>query len=203
MTRMQFSNRTDLDDGRLRSLCVEALAGWAVGHVDIRIRYSRGADFSGKCYYREHRILINLGRHLLFPYFLRTHIALARTVGRSWLRPLYTVELMDGYEVVWFIFLHELFHLLIARARRNPRQKEGMCDRFATRFLVQRFGAVVRDEKGVPLAREAWDVQDVEGFVAAAWDKRFHPAAARRPATAPAERQNAAPVPGRQGWLFR
>ncbi|MCO6439275.1 MAG: hypothetical protein J5J06_19460 [Phycisphaerae bacterium] len=203
MSRVQFSNRTDLDDARLRGLCMDALAGWAVGHVDIRIRYSRGADFSGKCYYLDHRILVNLGRHLKYPYRLRTHIAKARTVGRSWFRPLYSVELMDGYEVILFVFLHELYHLLVKRARRNPRQKEGMCDRFAVRYLADRFGAAVRNEKGEPIPREAWDVQDVEGFVAAARDRRVKRTAARRPVSGNLVTGGGDPPAEKQGWLFR
>ncbi len=71
-----------------------------------------------------------------------------------------------------FVFMHELFHLLVNRARRNTRQKESMCDRFATRFLVDRLGAVVRGPDGKPMERGAWDFQDLDRFVEAARDKR-------------------------------
>ncbi len=74
--------------------------------------------------------------------------------------------------MVLFVFLHELYHFLVKRARRNPRQKESMCDRFAARYLVERFGATVRDSSGRIVPREAWDFQDLERFVAAARDRR-------------------------------
>ena len=64
-------------------------------------------------------------------------------------------------------FLHGLYHWLIRKARRNMRQKEAMCDRFAARHLVDRFGATVRDDRGRPVPRSEWDFQDVDGFVAA------------------------------------
>jgi Zn-dependent peptidase ImmA (M78 family) len=106
-----------------------------------------------------------------------TNLARAKTVGRRWYKPIYTLKISDGYELALFVFMHELYHLLIKRARRNTRQKESRCDRFAARFLVDRFGATVRDHKRRLMPREAWDFQDVESFVAAARDRR----AARRP----------------------
>jgi hypothetical protein len=75
--------------------------------------------------------------------------------------------------------MHELYHLLIYRARRNIRQKEAMCDRFAARWMVDRFGAIVRDPRGRPVRRSEWDFQDLDGFVAAVLDRRV-----RRPAAA-------------------
>ena len=106
------------------------------------------------------------------PSSRRTHIARSCTIGRRWYKPIYTVDLRDGGEVVLFVFMHELYHLLVKRARRNTRQKESMCDRFAARYVVERFGAVVRDEKGQLVPRDAWDFQDVEGFVKDARDRR-------------------------------
>ena len=73
--------------------------------------------------------------------------------------------------------MHEFYHLLVKRARRNIRQKESMCDRFAARYLVDGFGAVVRDEGRDLVPRKVWDFQDLDGFVAAARTRR----AARRP----------------------
>ena len=168
MPRMDFRNATDLDGERLRALCEEGMAGWAPGDFVVRVRYSRGADFSGTCFYRDRRVYINLGRHLSYPYRMKTYLARAKTVGRSWSKPLYTLEMSDAYQVVIFVFLHELYHLLVRKARRNMRQKESMCDRFAARHVVDRFDAMVRDVRGRPVPRSEWDFQDVNGFVASA-----------------------------------
>ena len=170
-----FHNATDLDGGRLERMCLDAVAGWRLDGVEARVRYSRGADYSGTCCYQSRRLYVNLGRHLTYPYRMDTHLARARSNARRWWKPVCTLELVDGYQVVLFVFLHECFHFLIKRARRNTRQKESMCDRFAARVLVDRYGAAVRDEQGRPVARQAWDFQDLEGFVASA----------RRPAGSP------------------
>lgn len=154
------------------ALCEEGVAGWAVGSIKLYIRYSRGADFSGSCYYTDRRIFINLGKHLEYPYWMQTYIGRAKTTRRFWYKPSCAVEMKTGYHVVMFVFMHELFHLLVKRARRNTRQKESMCDRFATRFLVDRLGATIRGPDGKPLERGAWDFQDLDRFVAAAKDKR-------------------------------
>jgi hypothetical protein len=97
-----------------------------------------------------------------------THLARARTVGRRWYKPKTTIELRDAYQVVLFVFMHELFHLLVKRSRRNPRQKESMCDRFAARHLVNRFDCKVRDGHHRDLPRDEWDFQDLNRFVARA-----------------------------------
>ncbi len=173
MSKISFRNSTDLSDTRLRASCEEGIAGWAVGTISVAIRYSRGADFSGTCFYADRRIYVNLGRHLTYPYHMATNLARTRTLGRRWYKPVYSIELRDGYEVVLFIFMHELFHLLVKRAKRNTRQKESMCDRFAARFLVDRFGATVRGADRGPVLRNVWDFQDLDGFVAAARDRRL------------------------------
>lgn len=199
MGRLDFRNTTDLNDDMLCAMCRSVLAGWATGAVTVRVRYSRGADFSGSCYYNEGHIYVNLGRHLQYPYVMGTNIARGRTVGRYWSKPIYTVELADGYQLVLFVLLHELYHLLVKRARRNLRQKESMCDRFATRYLVDHCGAVVRDERRREVSRSAWDFQDVESFVAAARDKRVR----QVPCVALPELMPAcAPQPGEQLLLF-
>lgn len=172
MARIVFHNSTDLPDRRLFALCCEGLNGWATGTISLFVRYSRTADFSGTCYYADRRIYVNLGRHLAYPYSMTTNLARAKTRGRYWHRPLYTIGLRDGCHVVAFIFMHELYHLLVKRAGRNTRQKESMCDRFAARFLVDRLGATVRAPDGKPVPREVWDFQDLERFVAAARDRR-------------------------------
>lgn len=165
---IDIHNTTALDTGELVRLCKEAVSGWCFGPATVRVRYSRGADFSGTCFYADGRIYINLGRHLTYPYRMPTHIARARAIGNRWRKPVFTVEVRDGYGVVLFVLRHEIYHLLVRRVGRNHRQKESMCDRFATRFLVDHFGATVRDERDRLIARDAWDFQDIEGFVAAA-----------------------------------
>lgn len=172
MSRIDFSNSTALSSDRLAEMIRLGTDGWAVGQVIVRVRYSRSADFSGACHYADQRILINLGRHVRYPYKMNTHLARTRTVGRRWYRPLYVIELTSAYDLAAFIFMHELYHLLVKRAGRNVRQKEGRCDRFAAGFMVDTFGTRVLSEKGVPLLRSEWDFQDVEGFVAAARDAR-------------------------------
>jgi len=172
MSRIDFSNSTTLSTDRIAGIITLGMQGWATGSVTVRVRYGRSADFSGACHYVTQRIYINIGRHVQFPYRMNTHIARARTVGRRWYRPLYSLELSSAYDLVAFIFMHELYHLLVKRAGRNVRQKEGRCDRFATRFMVDQFATRVLSEKGVPLDRAEWDFQDVESFVAAARDGR-------------------------------
>ena len=173
MSRIDFQNSTDLDDVPLLAHIQSGVAGWAVGTLTIRFRYSRGADFSGSCYYIDRRIFVNLGRHLTYPYILNTSIARAKTIGRHWYKPMYGVELKNADELVVFVFMHELYHLLVKRARRNTRQKESMCDRFATRYLVDRMGTVVLGPNGDTVSRDVWDFQDLDGFVAAARDRRI------------------------------
>jgi len=180
-----FQNRTDLNDERLRALCTGALWPWRTGRLIVRVRYSRGADFSGSCYYGEGRIFVNLGRHLKFPYRMGTHLARAVTTQEGWWKPIYTIELADAYQVVLYVFLHECFHWLVKRARRNPRQKESMCDRFAARILVDLHGATVRDADGCPVLRTEWDFQDVEGFISRLLRKRPASPIPARAATGP------------------
>lgn len=172
LAQIEFANSTDLSDGALLAMCGEAAAEWSVGRIYLRVRYSRGADFSGTCFYGERRIHVNLGRHLTYPYLMGTHLARSKTLGQYWYKPVYTLRLKDGYRVVLFVFMHELYHLLVRKARRNTRQKESMCDRFAARYLVEHYGARVHDRRGRPVPREAWDFQDVEGFVAPARRRR-------------------------------
>jgi len=150
----------------------------------VRVRYSRGADFSGTCIYTGRRVFINLGRHVRYPYELRTNLARARMRGRCWRREVFVLDIADAYQLALFIFLHELYHLLVKRAGRNTRQKESRCDRFAARTLVDRFGAKVFTSSGQSAPREEWDFQDLEGFVARARLKpRGNAAKTRAPQT--------------------
>lgn len=187
MPEMDFGNTTELDTRRLHAMCEQALHGWAVGSIRVRFRYSRGADFSGTCFYASRRIFINLGRHLKFPYRMNTHVGRAKTVGRRWYKPQCIIRMKDSYQLAMFIFMHELYHMLVKRARRNTRQKESMCDRFATRYVVEHFGLNVETPQGRLIPREEWDFQDLERFVAAARDRRIKRsrAAARRPISPP------------------
>ncbi len=188
---MELHNTTHLDTEALRRLFLQAVEAWPHDELNVYIRYSRGADFSGSCYYRPPRIHINLGRRNRYPYLIRTHIARPRSNRRSWWRELYGVEAADAAQLAFFIFMHEFYHWLVRKARRNSRQKEGRCDRFAVRAMVDRWGVIVRDTKGRPVPREAWDFQDLDGFVAASRRAggRVRPAktavtAAGRPVTA-------------------
>ncbi|MEK6676698.1 MAG: hypothetical protein AABZ47_13730 [Planctomycetota bacterium] len=160
-----FRNTTDLLDEKLLEMFQRAVDGWTVGKLTVRVRYSRGADFSGTCIYAGQRILINLGSHLAYPYKMYTNLARAKSHRTHWVREAYAINLRDAYEVVLFIFLHELYHMLIKKARRNPRQKEGMCDRFAARYLVDNRGAIICTNEGTIPPRDEWDFQDLEGFV--------------------------------------
>lgn len=170
----RFSNSTALDSSVLTTLFVEAMADWPIERLDVRVRYSRSADFSGSLFYQTERLFVNLGRHLAYPYSMETYIARTVSARRSWWKPLYTIALADGYQVVLFIFLHECYHWLIKRAGRNVRQKESMCDRFAARWLVEHFGATIADPKGGFVPREAWDFQDLDRFIATS-KGRSHP----------------------------
>lgn len=176
---MKFRNTTSLDSGRMEAMFSRHAEPWQHGRLSVWVRYSRGAEFSGTCYYARHQIYINIGRDNAYPYGIRTHIARAQSNRRYWWKDIYSVEATDAYQLALFVFLHEYYHWLIKRARRNTRQKESMCDRFATRALVDAHGAVVRDESGAPVSRGDWDFQDLDGFVAGALPKRITGRAAR------------------------
>lgn len=168
---MTFRNRTALQSTRLLDMCLGAIAGWRHDGLTASFRNSRGADYSGSCHYVPPRIFVNIGPHNRYPYLIDTHIAPARTGTNCWWREVYRVVLADAYQLALFIFMHEFYHYLVRRARRNRRQKEGRCDRFATRTLVDFHGASVLDAAGRPVAREQWDIQDLDGFVRTARDR--------------------------------
>ena len=186
--RMDFGNSTDLDGGRLERLF--ARHAWPYRHeeLSVRVRYSRGADFSGTCYYADSRIYVNLGRHTRFPYLLGTHIARSTSNSRYWWRETYRLVVADAYQLLLFVFLHEFYHYLVKRAGRNPLRKEAMCDRFAARVLVDAHDVPVVDRRGRPAPRANWDFQDLDRFVEAA------PRDATAPAAAAAGRPRPIPV---------
>lgn len=181
MSSIDFTNSTNLCDKRLKTMFEKGIDGWSVGKITVRVRYSRGADFSGTCFYADQRVYINLGRHLVYPYTMTTNLAKVKATARGWRRPVVTIEIRSGYELAMFIFMHELYHLLVKRARRNTRQKESMCDRFAAQYLVRHFGSPILGGKRRPVPHTIWCFQDLEGFVAAAKDKRRSTKVARRP----------------------
>lgn len=196
MSSMDFKNSTPLSDLRLVVLFEQALWGWNVGDISVRVRHTRSTDFSGTIFYADKRIYVNLGRNLTFPYRMETNLGRAKTMGRIWRRPLVLVEIKDAYQLALFIFLHEVYHLLVKRAGRNTRQKESMCDRFAAKYLVDNFRVSILDKKGNRVPRGEWDFQDLDGFVARARDQRAMRTGVRRSAKRPK------PMQGAQGYLF-
>ena len=175
---MKLFNSTSLSTPRLAALLGRYVEGWPHEPLTVRVRYSRGAEYSGMCYYSPAKIFINIRRRLRFPRKLGTNLARAQSNRTHWWREVYYIELADAYQLVLLVFLHEFYHWLIRCAGRNPRQKEGMCDRFAARALVDDFGVAVLREGGQPVDRSAWDFHDFERFVAAA--RTWHPRAPRR-----------------------
>lgn len=165
---MDFRNATDLDGARVERLFLRHTYPYRHEDLCVRVRYSRGAAFSGTCYYREARIYVNLGRHVNYPFRLGTHIARAQSNPSHWWREVYRLEVADGYQLALFVYLHELFHYLVNAAGKNPRRKEAMCDRFATRVLADEYGARVLSSTGRRVARRDWDIQDLTAFVAGA-----------------------------------
>ena len=166
--RMKFSNTTHLDGQALQCRFTSAVHPWPTDGLDIRIRYSRGSDFSGSCYYATNRLFVNLGRQLTFPYVMETYLARAVSSTTAWWKPRYTIELADAEQLVLFVLLHEYYHWLIKQSGRNPRRKESMCDRYAARVLVDRYQATIRDSSRADVSRREWDFQDLRRFVAPA-----------------------------------
>ncbi len=165
---MDFGNSTELDSARLERLFLKYTWPYRHDGLTVRVRYSRGAEFSGTCYYATCRLFINLGRRTRFPYLLGTHVARSNSNRTHWWRETYRLVVADPYQLALFVYLHELYHYLVKSAGRNPRRKESMCDRFAARVLVDDFGVRVLDPRGQPVPRESWDFRDVHAFVAAA-----------------------------------
>ena len=164
---LALRNSTRLDTLQLLRLFADAASGWPVEGLRVWVRYSRGADYSGTCYDLEGRILVNIGRNVVYPYDLQTHLARARQESDGWSKPIFTLQLADACQLALFIFLHECCHWLIRRAGRNPRQKESTCDRFAARILVDYLGCQVHDANGRAVDRNHWDFQDFSALLAA------------------------------------
>jgi hypothetical protein len=169
---MDFHNSTDLDGTRLCAMFLRHTVPYRHKRLTVRVRYSRGADFSGTCYYRQGVIHVNLGRHNRYPYTMATNIAKARTTRNGWNRELYHITLASAEQLALFVYLHELFHYLVKLAKRSPRRKEAMCDRFAARVLADEYGCPIRGSNGRPVPRASWDFKDLEAFIAAAPQER-------------------------------
>lgn len=168
MRSMNFRNTTDLDDHRLYEMFLRHTAPYKHDRLHVWVRFSRGADFSGTCYYRTSRLFINIGRDNRYPYALATHVARSQSNRTHWWRELFRLQLADAYQLALFIYLHELYHFLVKAAGRNTRRKESMCDRFATRVLVDQYGCKLCNTQGDPVPRETWDIRDPDLFVASA-----------------------------------
>ncbi|MFO0840740.1 MAG: hypothetical protein U1D55_19710 [Phycisphaerae bacterium] len=165
---MQFRNTTQLDQDRLRELLERHTHPYQHNRLRVCIRYSRRAAFSGACYYADARIFVNLGRRNRYPFMFDTHTAKARTQRGSWSRARHRLVVPSEYELVLFVYLHELYHFLVKSAGRCVRRKEAMCDRFAARVLIDEYGCPLLDVNGRSVPREAWDFQDLSAFVSAA-----------------------------------
>jgi len=163
---MEFHNSTELDDARLYAMFLRHTLPYRHDRLTVRVRYSRSADFSGTCYYRDAVIHVNIGRRNRYPYVMDTSIAKAQATRWGWRRELYNITLAGAEQLTLFVYLHELFHYLVKQARRSPRRKEAMCDRFATRVLVDHYGCPLRDGHRRPVPRDAWDFKDLDAFVA-------------------------------------
>lgn len=199
---MVFHNSTHLDSLSLEKMLLRAAEPWPHDGLNVFVRYSRKTVFSGTCCYRSGRIYVNLGRDNQYPVRIPAAIARPQSDSRCWWREIYSVEAADAYQLVLFVFMHELYHWLVKKARRNVRQKEARCDRFAARALVDGFGGTVRDARGRPVPRSHWDFQDLDGFVAAALGTRIARPPIKRAVLAATSAPASASAPGQQLLLF-
>ena len=49
---MRLHNTTHLDTTRLEQMMLAAIEGWPRDGLEVSVRYSRGAEFSGTCFYK-------------------------------------------------------------------------------------------------------------------------------------------------------
>lgn len=178
---MKFQNTTQLDSSRLRQSFERFSHPYRHDTLSVHVRDSRGADFSGRCCYTGSRVLINLGPRNAYPYALGTHVAKARSGRTHWWREVYRLILSDAYQLALFIYLHEFYHYLVKAAGRNTRRKEAMCDRFATRVLVDHFNCPLVTRGGRPVRRSAWDISKLDAYVGNAPHAADQARAAPRP----------------------
>lgn len=162
---MEIINHTDLDTRRIEAMFLRATSMWSAQTLKVTVRYSRGAVYSGTFASNPSRIYINISRKNRYPLKIETSIARARTVGSSWWKPSYHIKSENAYQVALFVFLHEMYHYLIYRSRRNGHRKEAMCDRFAVRYLNEHCRLTVFDQENNPVPKSAWLFQDLDAFV--------------------------------------
>jgi hypothetical protein len=180
---MDIGNDTELSTPRLERMFLRATGDWVSPRLTVRVRYSRSAIYSGTFASNSPRIYINLGRRNRYPMKIETSIARARTIGHSWWKPVYHIKAENAYQLALFVFLHEFYHYLIHRARRNSHRKESMCDRFAVRYLVDQCRLTVCDAAGRPVPHAVWLFQELDDFVASSTTLVAATRAARRPRT--------------------
>lgn len=179
---MEIVNKTELDSKKIVSMILKATNSWQTPRLKVTIRYSRGAKYSGTYIANPPRIYVNIAKNNRYPMKLETSIAKAQTIGRYWWKPIYHIRLENPYQLVLFVFMHEFYHYLIHRARKNSHRKEAMCDRFAIKYLVENYKLKVYDSKNTPVEKEKWLFQDLEGFVRnARTDNTIKQIAATRP----------------------
>ncbi len=162
---MEIINRTELDSRKIEAMLLRATTGWDVPKLRVTIRYSRTTKYSGTFMSNPPRIYVNIGKHNRYPMKIETSIARAKSIGRYWWKPAYHIRVETPYQLVLFVFLHEFYHYLIHRARRNPYRKEAMCDRFAVKYLIEHCKLKVYDSSNTPIKKSIWLFQDLEEFV--------------------------------------
>ncbi len=165
ISRMEITNNTTLSTSKLETMFQAATARWTAHRLKVAVRYSRGAVYSGTFASNPVRIYVNIDRKNHYPLKIETSIARARTTTYTWYKPMYSIYPANAYQLALLVFLHEFYHYLIHRARRNNRQKESMCDRFAVSHLVDGYHLKVYDSRGRSIDRSQWCFQDLEGFV--------------------------------------
>src|SRR5262249_1612653 len=57
-SEMDFRNSTELDSSTLHAMFLRHTSPYRHEKLTVRVRYGRGADFSGRCFYRDGRIFI-------------------------------------------------------------------------------------------------------------------------------------------------
>jgi hypothetical protein len=162
---MEIVNHTELDTRRIEAMFLRATSQWAAQTLKVTVRYSRGAIYSGTFASNPCRIYINIGRRNRYPLRIETGIARAKSLGTAWWKPSYHIKAENAYQLALFVFLHEVYHYLIYRSRRNGHRKEAMCDRFAVRYLNDHCRLTVFDTDSRPVPKPAWLFQDLDAFV--------------------------------------
>lgn len=178
---MEIINHTEFDTRRIEVMFRRATEQWVAPKLKVVVRYSRGAIYSGTFASHPPRIYVNIHPKNRYPLKIETGIAKSKTLGDFWWKPSYHIKAENPYHVALFVFLHEFYHYLVHRARRNSHRKEAMCDRFAVRYLTNHCRLAVYDMNNNPVPRSVWLFQDLDGFVANRQTRVEMVRAARRP----------------------